>query len=82
MLKFVAERWEDVKNEKDGVQKALDEKFGFLYANQVAIDHIRYIHPAARLSMGNMAATSVQLGKTFRHILSSSGRRTGSMGLL
>ncbi len=41
MLKFVAERWEFVKDEKDGVNKMLNEKFGFLYANQVEIYHIR-----------------------------------------
>ena len=33
--KLVAERWEDVASEEDGIKKALTEPFAFLNAAQV-----------------------------------------------
>ena len=37
MAQFVEERWEDVTGEEEGVNKALTEDFGFLFASQVFI---------------------------------------------
>ena len=37
MAQFVEERWEDVSGEEEGVQKMIDEEYGFVFGSQVSV---------------------------------------------